>query len=241
MSVEAPLGMGCYHDIDCASRDCPGGEPGILSICTHGCREDADCADGASTDAEAGLHEISVCGIALDGHRWCVPPCGHKESGFVCENGVSTSCEVAHDPDCNVCGCPLGMKCTSSGCFALADVGGPCETNEDCLNAHCLVSKKCGVETGSPCTADNCEICLTYDSWSFCNYAHSCGACGLGDTSVCINDTDPENEARIGACKPFCGSPEVPGGISCPGTCGQVVVDSKLRHYCHCEECEIAH
>ena len=239
--LNQPLGTGCFDDSYCASGHCPGGklEPATYGICTHSCRVDADCADGPKTDdPEHAIDNLSVCGIAGDGHRWCVPRCPHKTSAqYVCENAVSTECRFAHEPDCNLCGCPSETYCSSSKCVAQVDVGESCTANQDCKNLHCLAStKKCGVETGSPCTADNCEICLTHESWSFCNYSDSCGACDNLGSAVCISD---QSDARIGACKPLCDT-EPGKGIKCPGTCVGIGINSEHKLYCRCEECEIA-
>ena len=148
------------------------------SYCSKSCSADAECAN-SYTSADW------VCGIVQDGSRGCVfNNCGEQYRGVACINGVSTACKAVDDTHCDQCGCPDTQYCGAAGkCIDKVGVGQPCASSDYCQSSNCGSNSLCRVALGSPCTNDNCDLCLGNPSTGWSGCSDYCT-----DTSICIGE-----------------------------------------------------
>lgn len=211
----------CETSADCEADSCHSG------LCTYPCAQDADCATDFS--------DFWVCGRGADQSPVCTPPCGAR--GFVCVDGVSTSCEAiepTHEDFCSQCECPSNLRCDpGSGCVEKSGVGGNCRSDSDCATDNCSTFLGvCRVPVGSPCDVDNCDICLTAGSWQYCS--RECDGftnCGGG---YCLGSEAQDSFY----CRPRCNGY---ADASCPGDCKVADLDTGPEPFCDCftnEDCQ---
>jgi hypothetical protein len=113
------------------------------------------------------------------------------------------------------------------GCVPLAEIGEKCAVAADCISRHCSATAgMCRVAIGSPCTAANCDRCLTGpNGYSACSQVCSSSDNVCGD--LCVADAASHFEFTCrAACKP-----------DCPGLCKNVFGGGP---YCPCEGCTVA-
>jgi len=84
------------------------------------------------TGADCGSSSQLACGVTAAGEHRCVASCASPSSGYVCIDGVPTSCEVAPAEHCKECGCPVGV-----GCMPKRAAGESCATDSDCNTNNC--------------------------------------------------------------------------------------------------------
>jgi len=122
------------------------------------------------TDADCGSNSQLACGVTAAGEHRCVASCASPSSGYVCIDGVPTSCEVAPAEHCKECGCPNALRCeVGVGCMPKRAAGESCAADSDCnTNNCCSFAGVCRVPYGSACTTLNCDLCLVASNWSFC-------------------------------------------------------------------------
>lgn len=210
------LGNSCDSDAWCPGATC------IDGICSKHCKADTDCLS---------TYGRLVCGVDSSGLRSCVPPCDSFRSGFVCVDGVSTSCEIAPQAEyCEDCGCPGAQRCEpGKGCEPKRAAGEPCKRDDDCNTDNCSnFAGVCRAPLGAPCDKKNCDVCLAAEGWSYCSReCVSESECGSG---LCLG------YASTYYCRPPCSSFN---DSSCPGNeCALFIDDrtSRQAYYCDCAD-----
>jgi hypothetical protein len=141
---------------------------------------------------------------------------------------------VATDPTCaaNVtaigcydCSCAAGLHCVAGqGCVPQATTGEACDEDSDCNTNNCSqYFKVCRVPVGQPCSASDCDRCLTLGATTYCS--RECGGHDECNGGHCIGDLD------IGyfTCQPPC--------EGCPFECSAynaATVGLNYMEYCDC-------
>lgn len=199
--------LGDYCDFGCAEGTC-----GVDGYCTRACTTDAECS------AE------TTCGTGSDGTAACLPRCDYwAPDGFGCQDGRQVPCGTPGLQDCYNCGCGPDQRCDEGGmCLPRSEVGESCRTNDDCRTGNCSeFSRVCRVPVGSPCTTEDCDLCVTSENgWSFCS--RECGGHASCNGGLCLGGDD------YYTCHPVCATYTDP---SCPGDCR---VSRQGDLYCDC-------
>jgi hypothetical protein len=215
-------GASCGHASACASNVCVDADLPTGGRCAKPCSADTDCESARG------------CGKAADGTAVCVPRCtepygaaiadGQPQVENACWNGLSIPCEqLPADTTCG-CACVGGTFCdvaadkATATCRPQAAVGGACVADYGCASANCdLVTKKCAVAVGAPCTQSNCQVC-TAQGW--CTRSCDDVRCPVGTTCIGFSP-DTHCAVNCGALASGC-----PAGTTClsapPDTPGRV-------------------
>lgn len=143
-------------------------------------------------------------------------------------------CSGATTEDCETCGCPSGQWCSPEmGCVPLAGEGEPCDVDAQCNTNHCSdVAKVCRIPVGSPCTDQNCDLCVHRDEgWSYCSRYCSTGVSLAYEREVCNGGVCASVDG-VGTCHQSCS-----GALdsSCPGDCHANAAGSAWS--CTCDDC----
>jgi len=212
----------------------------VACIADSECGADGQCIKGScakSCTTSAECNTISVCGIAPNGSRRCVPICtdhyipiqgdipiqgfNDLSTRYACVNGVSTACLRLDDTHCVACGCGPNLVCTDTGCAPKRAVGEACRTDLDCISDNC--SSKigtCRVPVGQPCNQTNCDLCRINADTAYQYCSRACVNSSSCRGGVCINET----------CFPMCDA-------SCPGECRAFTGNGTGGIYCPCYPC----
>lgn len=189
------------------------------------------------------------CGVLPDGSRGCLEACTSDslpESGFACVEGSPVACGIAGAAYCSECGCPGGQRCEIGlGCVPLAAVGEACANDYDCVSENCsALGGVCRVNVGQPCTAQDCDRCLSTGDWSFCSRECTGSLCTSGEeVHIC---------AAFGSgsfCYPSCplsglakcpdGSPSSSGSYAGCVQLTRSMLEGGNRWVCPCESCTV--
>jgi hypothetical protein len=213
------IGMPCTRDMECGDNGVCltlSGFNTTYSICSKPCVTNADCGDRS-------------CGIAGDGSSMCMPACPPNTDAFVCIDGVPTACSAADGTQCDWCGCPADLRCEpGTGCVARRGFGELCDSDGDCNTDNCgKFTGTCQVPIGQQCSPDNCDLCWTSASWSYCS--RECDSDQDCNGGLCLGNFDQGY-----MCRPPCTGTSDP---TCPGQCRYS--QAAAVSYCDCTDCAI--
>jgi len=193
--------------------------------------EGATCCDGFTCENEvcAGVHlcleEGAVC---ADTQECCVNLfCNLGHCDGTCSGQENTCGNEGDRPCCD------SLECVESLCAPVtcSEIGGDCETSDDCCNALVCDSGTCFI----PCQAEGaiCEISDDCCNGLVCSGGLCSVPCGIeGETCESDDDCCSGSKCHWGTCKSTCGFPGdacemVADNGCCPGlTCFEAVCDN---------------
>jgi hypothetical protein len=194
----------------------------LLVGCDAGTSDESKLDKPCSSNVDCASGEMLSCGVNTKGERTCLPSCASLTPGYVCADGVPTACAFAPS-HCKECGCASDQYCVDDvGCTPKQAVGEPCKNDDQCESRNCsAVENICRVPLQSACTSENCDVCLSTDSWSYCsrgcNYRFDC------EGRPCVDN--------------FCRQDCHTSASSCPGRLCDTDYDTQSGeyfYYCRC-------